>query len=178
MGAALPIGVSSSCELIDITLETSLEPDELIPRLNRFLPEHVAMLTAVKLDVKAPPLPKLVRSLSYQVRLADLAGTGVSPAELQSRVDAINAPGSFLVQRTRKSNTGEAKVSSIDLKESLEALILDDGHVRFTMYAPNGQSVSPHLVLDALVGPRVNDGRQILIHKTGFLSTAERQSLI
>jgi radical SAM family uncharacterized protein/radical SAM-linked protein len=178
MGAALPIGVSSSCELIDITLETSLEPDELIPRLNRFLPEHVAMLTAVKLDVKAPPLPKLVRSLSYQVRLADLAGTGVSPAELQSRVDAINAPGSFLVQRTRKSNTGEAKVSSIDLKESLEALIRDDGHVRFTMYAPNGQSVSPHLVLDALVGPRVNDGRQILIHKTGFLSTAERQSLI
>lgn len=178
MGAALPIGVSSSCELIDIALETDLTPLEVISKVNTFLPEHVALLSGARLAPKAAPLSKLIRSLSYQISLEDLGKTELSPNDLASRIETINSSSSVIVQRRRKTSLGENTVSSIELKDSLEALVLDDNHIRFTMSAPNGQSISPHLVLDALIGAQDHDGRQILIRKTGFFANAEQQSLI
>ena len=178
MGAALPIGVSSTCELIDIVLETNLTSPQLIAKVNSFLPEHVALLSGHPLEPQEPSLPKLVRSLSYEIKLSEFAKSGLSITTLENRIQAIQTASNFVVQRIRKNGRGEITISSIDIKESLEALRIYDGAVQFTMRAPNGQSVSPHMILDALAGSRSHDGRDILIRKTGFLTNSERNSLI
>ncbi len=169
MGAALPLGVSSRCELFDITLNTELAADDVLARVNRRLPEHLQLLTGTRLEPRSPGISKLVRAMSYEVRLDDLVSSQNSREALLVRVQTLLSHDKILVSRERKGKGGEVRASVVDLKHSLEALIASGDHVRFTLYAPDGQGVSPHLLLDALLeGGHAEANRQIPIHKTGF----------
>ena len=55
-------------------------------------------------------------------------------------------------------------------------MVVDGDYLRFTLDAPNGQAVSPHLVLDALLEGRHSEWtRHISIHKTGFATNTAAQ---
>jgi hypothetical protein len=51
-------------------------------------------------------------------------------------------------------------------------MVVDDEAVRFTLAAPNGQPVSPHLVLTSLLPPEAAArAREIPMQKTGFFAS-------
>jgi radical SAM family uncharacterized protein/radical SAM-linked protein len=180
MGAALPLGVSSACELMDVALHTTFSPAAVAERVNRYLPDHIQLLTGHVVEKRTPPLTKVVRSVTYRVEWLDLEpyvlDTGDAPRlALRRTIDAINAAERFVIARERQTRDGEKKVSVVNVKDSLEALQCDDEAVSFTMFAPNGQSVSPQVVTDAILealADRRDTSRAGLINiqKTGFLS--------
>lgn len=169
LGPALPLGVSSRCELMDLVLETGLEAAEIIARVNRHLPDHAALLTGAKLDAKEKGLTHLIRAVSYRVDATALYSTGFDREGLAARIAAIDAAPSVIVRRERKTRDGEIRLSVIDVKTCVEALRLVDDAVEFTLAAPDGQAPSPFLVVDALRDGLSGLGdRLIPIVKTGF----------
>lgn len=169
MGPALPLGVSSQCELFDLKITTSLTTAEVVARVNRRLPEHLQLLTAAELEPKAPGITQVISGVSYRVRADALALDDGPP--LASRVKSLTDAERIIIRRERKGREGEVRMSIVDLKCTLSSLILDADWLRFTLDAPDGQAVSPHLVLDALMGDRNSDRiRLIPVFKTGFSS--------
>lgn len=172
MGPALPLGVSSSSELFDLELATTMSPDQLVAAVNTLLPAHLALKTCAELRPNDPTLPKLIRAVTYQVERRHLAAAGLTEEALDARLAAIAAADRVIVKRTRKTRDGDDRVSIIDLKSSLEALHADAKHVSFTLYAPNGQAVSPYALIDALLESQGGDrtAAQVPVHKSGFLT--------
>lgn len=180
MGSALPLGVSSSSELFDIELATPLSPAMVIASVNQFLPQHLALKTGTIVEIQDPPLAKLIRAVTYQVRRADLRQAGMTDERFTQRLAAIQTATRIMVTRSRATRDGDERLSILNLKDSLEALHADDERLAFTLYAPGGQAVSPFVVIDALF-ERSGGSRSdtpIAIHKTGFIRTDEKRALI
>lgn len=176
MGPAMPLGVSSRCELFDITLLTSLPAADVMARVNRRLPEHLQLLAGTRLEPRAPGISKMIRAVSYEVLVKDLMVAIPDREELQTKVETLMNSDKVIVARSRKTRTGEVRASVVDLKHIVEALRWTDDRILFTLYAPDSQSVSPHLLLDALLTGRHSEGsRQIPIHKTGFHVVSDKQ---
>ena len=97
MGPALPLGCESKCEMVDIVLATSLEPEDLRERLARTMPEGLDILET---DRVTPTTPKLssASSVCYVIELpCDMAR-----AEAESLVDEFMQKDSVLIERMRK----------------------------------------------------------------------------
>jgi radical SAM family uncharacterized protein/radical SAM-linked protein len=170
MGPALPLGVSSTCELFDIVIATTRTPAEVIALTNPLLPADLALATGTRLPERAKGLTHEIRAVSYRIAYADLGTTlGLEEPAARERVAAITALPSLIVRKERKSRDGETRLSVVDVKTALDALHARDDGVYFTFAAPNGQSVSPYVLVDALLdAPQVAAARQLVIHKIGL----------
>ncbi len=172
MGPALPLGVASTCELFDLEIFTELEAPEILARTNKYLPEHLSLMTGAALQKGDPALPKLIRAVSFRVTSEDLTAAGYDATLLEMRVAEMQAAPKLIVSRVRKSRDGDERESVVDLKDSLEALRADGEGLAFTLYAPGGQAVNPFLVLDAVVLDATVKTTAIPLKKTGFTPTA------
>jgi radical SAM family uncharacterized protein/radical SAM-linked protein len=89
-GPALPLGVESRNEYMDAIITTSLEPDELIRRLNSASTKGLRFAEAASVDAGEPSLSASIVAAVYRVR--KIAGGGFEAAAIerflaQSRFD-------------------------------------------------------------------------------------------
>src|ERR1044071_5302498 len=71
MAAALPLGFSSRCEVLDMRLERDIPLDDLPTRLNNTLPSGLQVVAVTQVDDGAPALQTQVVSAEYEVTLAE-----------------------------------------------------------------------------------------------------------
>ena len=81
---ALPTGVASDAELIDLELFQSLDADRLMRTLNDQLPDGFAIVNCQPIDTKTPSPSACIDYATFRVELPEI------PAELEQRL------GSFL----------------------------------------------------------------------------------
>ncbi len=62
MAAALPLGFSSRCEVMDMRLEQAIPLDNLPTRLNETLPSGLQVVEVEQVDEREPALQTQVRS--------------------------------------------------------------------------------------------------------------------
>ncbi len=170
MGPALPVGVSSNCEIFDIYLGTNLSCRELIHQINQFLPIEIQLLTAQDLTPEEPTISELIKSQTFRAQLkSEVADLNV----LRNKIAEINASESFLIQRSRKDKSGNERHSTIDLRTHIKTIRLhpsDDGpQLEYTIAAQNGQTLTPFLLIEALL-PVGFDSRTVPVQKLGFAS--------
>src|SRR5512135_3154450 len=67
MAAALPLGFSSRCELVDMKLEHNISLDDLPARLNATLPAGLQVVRVEQVDETAPALQTQIDSAEYEV---------------------------------------------------------------------------------------------------------------
>jgi len=65
--SALPVGLSSEGEYLDIIMESDIEPAEFDSRLNSALPSGIKIIQSVKIDPKHPSLMSIIERASYRV---------------------------------------------------------------------------------------------------------------
>ena len=65
--SALPVGVTSSSEFMDITLSEHMDISELIGRFNAALPKGLSVKDAVSIDDNVPSLMSLIEKADYRV---------------------------------------------------------------------------------------------------------------
>ena len=75
MAAALPLGFSSRCEVMDMKLEHDIGLDDLPARLNTTLPSGLQVVDVEQVDERAPALQTQVISAEYE-RLYEKIVTG------------------------------------------------------------------------------------------------------
>ena len=104
IAAALPLGFSSRCEVIDMRLLNEVALDGLGERLQETLPTGIQVLDVESVDEGAPALQTQVASAEYEVTLMDsLASLGMDGSELERRIAAVMDSESIPRERRGKA---------------------------------------------------------------------------
>lgn len=137
LAAALPLGFSSQCEVLDMKLEHEIALEGLSERLNRTLPSGIQVLGVEQVDERAPALQTQVLSAEYKVRMIESA----FGSEVKRRIESVIAAESILRNRRGKQ---------YDLRPLIEDLSLVDDTIVMRLAAREGATGRPEEVLSEL----------------------------
>lgn len=117
----LPLGISSECEILDVSLRRriKLEEAELRDQLLAVSPPGLTIHKIVEVDLHASTLHSLIDSAEYRVRFL----VAIDPDHLRGKISEILNRSSIIVDRTRRR-----KRSVMDIRPLILALYLDDSH--------------------------------------------------
>lgn len=140
--AALPVGVTSESEYLDIWLTERLGgqfPGDWIGRLAATSPAGLQIYALVEVPIKDAALPTQVTSSDYVITLT---ATGLTPRDLESRVEALLA-------RSTIERMGHKK--AYDLRPLILDLSVDpDGSLIARMKTGERANGRPDVLLEAL----------------------------
>lgn len=177
-GPALPVGVASRAEYVDLELVGARDAKEVGERLAAALPGGLTLLDATRIDPRTPSLSESVRSVHYRVEFPE----GWSPEALARRIEDFHSAGQSVVRRTapprsrdkkRNQRPKASREREIDLKEIVTHLSMEGpGRVAFSLKADPSGSAKPAEVLAAVFGDgAVPRGVRILKEGVSFART-------
>ena len=140
IAAALPLGFSSRCEVMDMRLQNDIPLDGLSEKLQNTLPAGIRVLNVERVDDGEPALQTQVVSAEYEVTLKE----PMDRSELERRIGFVLAAESLPRERRGKSYDLRPLVEELSLIPSPLPLIF----MRLT--AQEGATGRPEEVLDAL----------------------------
>ena len=153
IAAALPLGFSSRCEVIDMRLEREIPLEGLREKLQETLPTGIQVASIEAVDEKLPALQNLVVSADYEVTLTE----PVDRSELERRIDSVTAAESII--RERRGKTYDLRPLIEDLSLTTSPLLGEStssdiqGHeirIFMRLAAREGATGRPEEVLDIL----------------------------
>jgi radical SAM-linked protein len=157
-GPALPVGVESRCEYLDLELVGVQDAAEIAARFAAKLPPELEIGEAHLLDPRAPSITASLRAVHY---VAEFPPTFAEEA-LRERVGAFGASARAIVRREappkggargRGEKIAQGKAREIDLKSIVTHLALEgSGRVAFSLKADPAGSAKPAEVLAAIFG--------------------------
>ena len=145
IAAALPLGFSSRCEVMDMKLEGEISLEGLREKLQGTLPTGIQVLNLETADEHAPALQTQVVAAEFEVTLME----SIDGSELKRKIDSVMESESIIRERRGKK---------YDLRPLIEALAfsplpLEEGlGVRVSMHlaAREGATGRPEEVLSVL----------------------------
>jgi radical SAM family uncharacterized protein/radical SAM-linked protein len=160
-GDALPLGVASQAELIDLELSAPCEPDSALERLNQELPPGVCVLKADVWPRKGDAPANSILAATYEVPLPE--GT---VSEIETRLRNFLEQETVITTRVKKNRTTE-----IDLRPWVQDLKVTAQQLRMVMH-----SGSPLFLAAYLLKKDIEDVRTLGICKTAIeLKESESQ---
>lgn len=147
MAAALPLGFSSRCEVMDMKLEQDIPLVNLPTRLNTTLPSGLQVVAVEQVDERAPALQTQVLSAEYEVTLTE----AVDGSELKRKVDSVIESKS--IPRERRGKTYDLRPLVEELSLTPTPLPEGEGQgvrVFMRLAAREGATGRPEEVLDVL----------------------------
>ena len=148
LAAALPLGFSSRCELVDMWVDDdALDLTTLPARFGEVVPMGIKILGVEKVEEKSPPLQTQVVSAEYEVTLFD----EVDPKELTQRLTTVMETASLPRERRGKPYNLRPLIEKLTITPS--PLPLGEGQevmVFMRLAAREGATGRPEEVLDVL----------------------------
>jgi radical SAM-linked protein len=138
IAAALPLGFSSRCEVLDMRLEHEISLEGLCEKLQGTLPTGIQVKSIESVDEKLPALQTLVASAEYLVTLTE----AVDSSELKGRIDSVMGSESIMRERRGKTYDLHPLIEDLDLQS--------DARIFMRLAAREGATGRPEEVLDAL----------------------------
>lgn len=125
-GDALPLGVASEAELVDLDLTAPLAPHEVRARLNAELPEGVAVVQAESWPRSGAAPADTVASATYRLVLP----AGVDMEALSRRIADFLAAGQVVVARRKQKQSIEVDLRPwvVDLRVEGRSLSMQMAH--------------------------------------------------
>jgi radical SAM-linked protein len=158
-GPALPVGVESHCEHIDLELIGAVEAATVAERFAPQLPAGLRLLDASVLDAQAPSVAESLRAIHYRAEFpADVWDEGALSEKVAAFRDADQAVVTRAAppknrQRKRNQKIAVKKRREIDLKAIVTHLAVEGpGTVAFSLKADPSGSARPAEVLAAIFG--------------------------
>ncbi len=138
IAAALPLGFSSRCEVLDMRLSEEMDLAELPKRLQAAMPSGIGILKVESVDERAPAVQTQVLSAEYEITLTE----AIDGSELKRRIEELLASTTLLRERRSKK---------YDLRPLIEEIeILSGNKIFMRLSAREGATGRPDEVLDAL----------------------------
>ncbi|PSB22283.1 TIGR03960 family radical SAM protein [Phormidesmis priestleyi ULC007] len=110
---ALPLGTTSSGEIVDFDLTETIDPKVFWEKLAAKLPSEIPIYSVESVEVSAPAATQLLEKAEYQITV-DFT-KAASLAQWQEWIDTIKAKEEIWFEQTTKSG----KVRSINLRDRL-----------------------------------------------------------
>ena len=151
IAAALPLGFSSRCEVIDMRLEREIPLEGLREKLQGTLPSGIQVSSVEAVDEKLPALQTLVASAEYEVTLME----AIERSELEQRIDSVLSAESIIRERRGKTYDLRPLIEELSLIPSpfVEESLENKGQgmkVFMRLAAREGATGRPEEVLDIL----------------------------
>jgi radical SAM-linked protein len=146
MAAALPLGFSSRCEVIDMKLEHDIPLDDLPTRLNTTLPSGLQVVDVEQVDERAPTLQTQVLSAEYEVTLTE----AVDEPELKRKIDSVIGSKSIPRERRGKNYDLRPLIEELSLTPSPSPVGSGELCIHLRLTAREGATGRPEEVLDVL----------------------------
>jgi len=136
LGAALPLGFTSDCEIVEFWLDGTPSQSEIEARLQEAAPPGIKIHEIEEIDPQTPKIPNLVDSAQYDVTLLEPV------TDLERRVsDVLDAE---TLPRERRGKT-------YDLRPLVEEIQIPEAdHLALQLAARSGATGRPEEVLLAL----------------------------
>jgi radical SAM family uncharacterized protein/radical SAM-linked protein len=157
-GPALPVGVESHCEYLDLELVGACDAADVGARLAGQLPPGMPVYEARPLDPRAPSISESMRAVHYLAEFPEdwteerLRGCARAFEEAERSVVRRAAPPKDRGRR-RNEKIAPAKEREINLKQIVTHLAVEaDGRVAFSLRADPSGSAKPAEVLAAVFG--------------------------
>ena len=147
IAAALPLGFSSRCEVMDMRLERDIPLNGLREKLQQTLPTGIQVLNVESADERVPALQTQVVSAEYEVSLT----ASINGSDLMRKVDSVL--GSESIIRERRGKTYDLRPLIQELSLTSSPLPQEEGQgmkVFMRLSAREGATGRPEEVLDAL----------------------------
>ncbi len=119
---ALPLGATSSGEIVDFELTQIVDVDYFRTSLVQVLPSDIPIYNVEELDLKAPAASTVLETAEYIITVRAINQT--TSTQWQEWVDTIKAQPLILVEQTTKS--GNTRV--VDLRSRLQELEVVEAH--------------------------------------------------
>ncbi len=131
----LPLGMTSRCELMELETDEEIAPDELVDRLNRFVPPGLHFIEAGPSPGKA-----FFRSIAFSKYL-------VVPQHLPDKavIQSFLAMDSIITEKRTKSG-----VKPTDIRADIANMTLESDGLLMTLSAGNDANLKPDTVLAAM----------------------------
>ncbi len=115
----LPLGISSECEILDISLRERIDycEDELKARLLEVSPQGLTIESIFDVDPRSSTMQSLIISAEYRIQFLD----SIDVDCLRGKISDILSRESIIVERLRKR-----KRSVMDVRPLILALYLDE----------------------------------------------------
>jgi radical SAM family uncharacterized protein/radical SAM-linked protein len=126
---ALPLGATSSGEVMDFELKAPMDPTEFLQRLTQELPPEIPLYGVEEVPIDSPAATKRLERAEYYLRIGLENPTPAEPA-WQAWVDQVLKHTEISWERTTKSG----KVQQVNLREQLYEL----DYIDPTDIDPNG----------------------------------------
>lgn len=121
LASALPLGITSECELLDVLLRQRVDPAAAVESLRAVSPEGLVIYEAREVALDAPSLQPMVRSAEYRIRFLD----DVDVDALRARVAVLLAAETMMLSSEHKGKT-----RTKDMRPLIYALsVQDDGEL-------------------------------------------------
>ncbi len=151
IAAALPLGFSSRCEVMDMRLQNDIPLDGLGEKLQNTLPTGIRVLNVECVDDREPALQTQVASAEYEVTLKE----PLDRSELERRIESVINVGSLPRERRGKNYDLRPLIEELEVMES-GSLLPDQEQapglqkIFMRLKAQEGATGRPEEVLDAL----------------------------
>jgi radical SAM-linked protein len=114
LGLALPLGFTSECELIDVWLEESYAPGELLKAVQSASPPGLSIIDAQAIDAREPTLQQQIIAATYEVYLPD----STSLPDLADRIQILLDTSELPRQRRGKSYDLRPLIEILEIHEA------------------------------------------------------------
>ena len=142
LATALPLGVTSECELLDIALKEIVTIDDVLERIRAVSPQGLRVYHIREANIYSPALQTLVRSAEYRITFLD----SVAITELQQRIQTLLSQATIMKSVERKN-----RKSAVDLRSLIYDLQLDaEGHLIAHLAAGEQGSIRTEDILHQL----------------------------
>ena len=115
LAAALPLGFSSRCEIVDMRLVDEIEFEGLIQRLRDTLPTGIQILSIERVEEFAPALQTQIVSAEYEVVFTE----PIEWAELDQNIQSMLATAELPRERRGKTYDLRPLIEEVALTENL-----------------------------------------------------------
>jgi radical SAM family uncharacterized protein/radical SAM-linked protein len=181
-GPALPVGIESSCEHMDLELVGPADPADVLGRLSPELPDGLRALDAQALDPREPSISEAQRAVHYRAEFpVEIWDQGALEDRIVTFRDAAQSVVTRAAppknRRVRGQKIAAKKGREIDLKEIVTHLAVEGlGTVAFSLRADPSGSAKPAEVLAAVFGDNGAPPRGVKVLKEGVSFARSGQS--
>lgn len=130
LATALPLGITSECEIIDVALREIIPLEGIIERILAVSPTGLKIYTIQNASVESAALQTLVRSAEYRVKFVDEFDSDT----LQQKINALLAQDRIIKVHIRKR-----RKHITDLRPMIHELKLDENQHLIAHLATGGQ---------------------------------------
>jgi radical SAM-linked protein len=162
---ALPVGVESLAEVVDIELEGGMTPNEVMERLNQILPQGIKVIEAEEVPLSSS-LSYLPHRSVYWIPLDHLLSKKEAIVKVKKALDQER----FLVHQKRKEGNRIVDVrpliEKMDVKEKKErpGEAFSWG-IELILRNVGGRTAKPSEIVEAMMGLERNSFTQIKVIK-------------